>query len=129
MKIITRSALLNLPAPQIIARVRYAGGEPECLQVFGGRFSENDFTFMDFITIDGRSCDEWSNNWISLWEGNVSIAMDEPDSFSRDGLFRSDCDERFILFESADLLQMREYIDAALNNCGGGISPSKGSEG
>lgn len=114
MRIVDRAAFMALPAGTLFAKI------PEPIVIRGLHVKGDTITAQDGRAIDWADLDlaqwrshdtgEWVERFEMLTEG-VSFPME--DAYGRDGMF-SDGDQ-FLIYERADLLNLRAIIDAALD--------------
>ena len=112
MRLYRRADFLKLPEGTI-----YAKGQP---QFFGGIEVKGESLPNDFITLglvwfeSGGDCGgekDLGYRFDNMLENGASYPMQS--SYGRDGCF--DDEDIFLVWEEADLLKLREYVDAALS--------------
>lgn len=108
MRVVDRATFLALPPGTIYCKgVRWAF---EGLNVKQETAGSNDWYALDPAWVDGHDSGECIDRLEEMLAKGASYPM--QDSACRDGLF--DADAVFLIFERADLLTLRAWIDAAL---------------
>lgn len=111
MRIYNRDEFLKLPAGTIFAK-----GKPQYFESLSVKADSmpNDFIYRQLVWFEshGDTGDEFDlgRRFNAMVENGASFRMEQ--SYGRDGCF--DDEDLFLVYESADLLELREIIDAAL---------------
>ena len=114
MRIYTRHEFLDLPEGTIFAKGKEWYFDQ--LQVKGKTLPADDggycgdFYTMEFAWVDGEDSMECINRLYEMLEQKKSYPM--QNSECRDGMF--DLDDLFLVFEKADLLILKQYIEKAI---------------
>ena len=108
MRIYRRDEFLKLPAGTI-----YAKGKPCYFDGFNVKFDtlNNDWVHLNPMWIEAQDSGEAFDRFDEMLEHGASYPMQE--SAGRDGCY--DKDEIFLVPERADLLKLKELIEAALS--------------
>lgn len=111
MKIYRRDEFLKLPAGTIFAK-----GKPQYFESLSVKADSlpNDFIYRQLVWFDshGDTGDEFDQGlrFDAMVEIGASFPMEQ--SYGRDGCF--DNEDLFLVYEHADLLELRGVLDAAL---------------
>ena len=114
MRIVDRGTFMAMPAGTIYAKIpepiviRDLSVKADTIHDSTGRAI--DWVKLELANWQSRDTGDWAGLFDVMLEHGQSVPLD--DGFGRDGCF--DDADKFLVFERADLLQLREYIDAAL---------------
>ncbi len=109
MKVVSRKELLTLPAGTLMADIHKDGSYGE-LQIFGGKFSENDFLIR---IIDRPEAHDSSEMWERQDEMLTTGAIYHVNTaYQRDGLF--DDDAKYLVYDALDIASIIAHIAPAM---------------
>lgn len=111
MRLVKRQEFLAMPAGTFYAEAGEYGMSSDGLEIKGDTTSYGDFWSHDFTGIAAHSSDEHFDRGIEM-EADSKVSYPIADAEYRDGML--DHDQRFLVFEKSDLIQLREYIDQAI---------------
>lgn len=109
MKIVSRKELLTMPAGTLMADIHEDGSYGE-LQIFGGKFSENDFLTRTITRPDAHDSIEMWDRQDEMLEKGSSYPINT--GYGREGLF--DDDAKYLVYEAADIASIIAHIAPAM---------------
>ena len=109
MKLYNRRDFMGLPVGTVYSKGKqwYFGN----LQVFGGKFGDNDFTCIEVAGIEAESSEDWVDKLEDMLKNGTSVPCDK-DGYGRDGMY--DNTDLFLVFEKEDLEHLSKIVNEAI---------------
>lgn len=114
MKIVDRKTFMALPAGTIFAKIPELIIVQElCVKgdtIISSKGDPIDWAYMSIANWDSANSGEWADLYWRMADNDESHPCET--TYGRDGMFSED--DKFLIFEHADLLALRANVDAAL---------------